>query len=1037
MEYNKKIVLITIIIFLVFTFSFNLIAKEKFRAPRINLQGNSEDGFTGQTSVLFPLKSRDDAIIYTDFRSRISNDTASEWNLGLGYRKKYQYNGEQRIGGVYLYKDRREEFNKKWDMITIGGEVLTESFDIRLNGYLTGNEKITAPYNDTVVVSDNKIIYQKGYYKSMDGIDFEMGKRFINNKGLFNNIGVYLKLYTFFAQGTDNIYGKEININKLVGNRNKTNYKFGIEWQQDNVRGSNLNAKFSVSIPFGESEVNKDEKNINNKGILESRMTDQPHRDIDIVIGKRMTGENVEGEIAYNPKTGNKLDDVKYMSAGNEEIVSKINQSNADVIILTGNKGIIEISDTIKLKKGQTLLSPTGSLIVSSDEEGNRATYFKPEGKQATLKLTSNDISGKGALVLERNNTVSGLKMIDDSDIENSRGIYKEVLDVNKAPDLMNNIISGYDIGIYFDEIKGETSKDKIKQLKSFNLEYEKHNTITDHSIVDVYDHIIKDWYDLDSVRYNLDGVYLMKANIGSKTEGYTEWEPLLSFSGYFDGQGYEISDLYINKENHVGLFGFTESGSVIENVGLKNVDVKGDMYVGGLVGENSGGTINNSYAAGDVEGIDYVGGLVGWNDGEINNSYATGTVKRHTDVGLIVGGLVGINSGEINNSYATVDVVGNSSVGGLVGINTGRISNSYATGDVVGNRFVGGLVGEQQGGDITSSYATVDVVGDNTVGGLVGRNVFGDITSSYATVDVVGDNKVGGLVGLNTGRISNSYATGNVTGNIAVGGLIGGNKVMYSKNPPLIEDSHAVVNTEGDNKVGGLVGSYQNSRTREPIDFIVNSYAAGDVTGSGGYVGGLVGSIDGAGLIKNSYTAGDVTGSGEYVGGLVGFNDLVEIKNSYATGAVTGSGEYVGGLVGEMESNIKNSYATGNVTGTDNVGGLVGLNEGGGISNSYAAGNVTGDTNVGGLVGINYAEVIDSISLKSQDYDVIGRKYGTPKGRVTEAPEADMQQKGLYTDDTFEGEDGTKYDALYEPWDDTIWDFGESDDYPKLNWQE
>src|SRR6056297_3472249 len=145
----------------------------------------------------------------------------------------------------------------------------------------------------------------------------------------------------------------------------------------------------------------------------------------------------------------------------------------------------------------------------------------------------------------------------------------------------------------------------------------------------------------------------------------------------------------------------------------------------------------------------------------------------------------------------------------------------------------------------------------------------------------------------------------------------------MYSKNPPLIEDSHAVVNTEGDNKVGGLVGSYQNSRTREPIDFIVNSYAAGDVTGSGGYVGGLVGSIDGAGLIKNSYTAGDVTGSGEYVGGLVGFNDLVEIKNSYATGAVTG------------------------------------------------------DTNVGGLVGINYAEVIDSISLKSQDYDVIGRKYG------------------------------------------------------------
>ena len=762
MEYNKKIVLITIILFLVFTFSFNLIAKEKFRAPRINLQGNSEDGFTGQTSVLFPLKSRDDSIIYTDFRSRISNDTASEWNLGLGYRKKYQYNGEQRIGGVYLYKDRREEFNKKWDMITIGGEVLTESFDIRLNGYLTGNEKITAPYNDTVVVSDNKIIYQKGYYKSMDGIDFEMGKRFINNKGLFNNIGVYLKLYTFFAQGTDNIYGKEININKLVGNREKTNYKFGIEWQQDNVRGSNLNAKFSVSIPFGKSEENKNETNLKNKKILESRMTDQPHRDIDIVIGKRMTGENVGEEIAYNPKTGNKLDDVKYMSAGNEEIVSKINQSDADVIILTGNKGIIEIGDTIKLKEGQTLLSPTGFLIVSSDEEGNRATYFKPEGKQATLKLTSNDISGKGALVLERNNTVSGLKMIDDSDIENSRGIYKEVLDVNKAPDLRNNRISGYDIGIYFDEIKGETSKDKIKQLKTFNLEYEKHNTITNHSIVDVYDHIIKDWYDLDSVRYNLDGVYLMKNNLDSDTAGYNPlvsegfnegkgWYPIRKstegFSGYFDGQGHEISNLYINRvENNVGLFGSTESGSVIENVGLKDVDVKGDRYVGGLVGSNTG-RISSSYVLGDVKGNTVVGGLAG----------GVGFLDDQNQPPVI------------EDSHAEVNTEGEKNVGGLIGLYQNYIKeeiefilNSYATGNVLGSSSLGGLVGNNGGGYglIKNSYAAGDVKGDKTVGGLVGNNYMMKISNSYAAGNVTGDTDiwVGGLFGYNDGATSNSY---------------------------------------------------------------------------------------------------------------------------------------------------------------------------------------------------------------------------------------------------------------------------------------
>ena len=67
---------------------------------------------------------------------------------------------------------------------------------------------------------------------------------------------------------------------------------------------------------------------------------------------------------------------------------------------------------------------------------------------------------------------------------------------------------------------------------------------------------------------------------------------------------------------------------------------------VGGLVGDNDGYIIGNSYAAGSADGgdgdIDSVGGLVGRNRGSIVNSYATGYANGGDGKQDNVGGLVG-----------------------------------------------------------------------------------------------------------------------------------------------------------------------------------------------------------------------------------------------------------------------------------------------------------------------------------------------------------------------------------------------------------
>ena len=161
----------------------------------------------------------------------------------------------------------------------------------------------------------------------------------------------------------------------------------------------------------------------------------------------------------------------------------------------------------------------------------------------------------------------------------------------------------------------------------------------------------IRDWYDLDAVRDNLSGNYLLMNDLDSTTGGYMElasetanggkgWEPIgtsdYGFTGNFNGQGYEIRDLFINRadQDYVGLFAHVswihpiENVGLIENVGVVNADVTGYYRVGVLVGHNAG-IVNNSYSTCSViSGGYYVGGLVGYNDGGfVSNAYSTGNV--------------------------------------------------------------------------------------------------------------------------------------------------------------------------------------------------------------------------------------------------------------------------------------------------------------------------------------------------------------------------------------------------------------------------
>ena len=244
---------------------------------------------------------------------------------------------------------------------------------------------------------------------------------------------------------------------------------------------------------------------------------------------------------------------------------------------------------------------------------------------------------------------------------------------------------------------------------------------------------------------------YLQTANIdASATVNWFEgqgwsvignhWDASSTFRGSYNGQGFYIHGLYINRPGTtaVGLFGYTNS-MFVQNVGIINANITGHNLVGALVGRNDyTSSIINCYSTGIVNGNDNIGGLAGWNrhSSSIQNSYSTASVSGAS----IIGGLVGYNthSAIIENCYSRGSVTGNSSVGGLVGSNrwgTSTILNSYSTGFVTGNTLTGGFAGQDDGSSVgiqNSCYWDISTSGYSTSAGQEQGRITAEMAYPY-----------------------------------------------------------------------------------------------------------------------------------------------------------------------------------------------------------------------------------------------------------------------------------------------------------------
>jgi len=525
----------------------------------------------------------------------------------------------------------------------------------------------------------------------------------------------------------------------------------------------------------------------------------------------------------------------------------------------------------------------------------------------------------------------------------------------------------------------------------------------------------VADYEDLKAVGigdYGMDGHYVLVADIDasvsrnekSEVDSTAGFLPIGAayygteqsvFGGVFDGGNHTISNLYSKAKNErsTALFMGIGSSGVVKNLKMADcfISVRFVWAAATVAVMNSGLVDNIELMRDTVSAPSNVGGVVGVNeDGIVQNIDFSGVVLGINDRER-VGGVVGYNVGEksvIRNVNVNADMrssyYGNY-LGLVAGDNQGLIVSAEIHGILEhGNRFLGAVTGNNSGTvDSCTSFASVFSLNEKT-GGLVGYNS-GIIRNSSVEGDSVVCEALGaaGFVGVNdsTGVIENCFAHTSVYSDSS------GGFAVY--NAGIIRDSHVEGTVSADSFPGRYVsgfvvhnvGSIVNSYTTADVDafnrlagFVIQNegtidscYAMGHVNNgdlaSGDTYGGFVGKNDSTGVIKNSYAVGEVVG-GMKAGGFVGVNDG-KIHNSYATGNVRSYSTY-GGFVGINHGEILYSYATGDLgqikgyNDSYTAGGFAGANEGY-INNAFATGNVVSEFTAGGFVSTNAGKIMNA----------------------------------------------------------------------------
>ena len=337
---------------------------------------------------------------------------------------------------------------------------------------------------------------------------------------------------------------------------------------------------------------------------------------------------------------------------------------------------------------------------------------------------------------------------------------------------------------------------------------------------------------------------------------GYMEWDPIGSFQGVFNGNGYTISNLKINEiqsnysssSYNIGLFGYTYGAEIIE-LNVEGVEI------------NVTTSMNHSIRAGGITGY-------AWDTYFEKCSFSGKIYASTATKSVYVGGITGYSSGDCTytrcNTICDIKSISTeyfSYAGGIVAMGDGIFRNCSSDGFIESR---------------SSAENTTYICSGTYAGGIIGCVDVALITESYSSATILAESfgttgsMAGGIAAKTTSNascsctIENCYTTGNISAlsheEWTTNGVTYGSEWSYA---------------------GGIMGSTCNR------DSIINSYSTGDMYALSvtvyAYAGGITG--DGDAKIANCFAIGDVSADGKkssYVNGVSGSYNSSNHTNNY-----------------------------------------------------------------------------------------------------------------------------------------------------------
>jgi hypothetical protein len=559
-------------------------------------------------------------------------------------------------------------------------------------------------------------------------------------------------------------------------------------------------------------------------------------------------------------------------------------------------------------------------------------------------------------------------------------------------------------------------------------------------------------------------------------------------FRGSFDGDGYSINNLFIDRssERNVGLFGdfagnYGADEYFIKDLSLESVSINGGEFSGGVSG-NFGGNV-------DV----------------VERVYVTGSVSGTSKAG----GISGSNYTDIKNSYTDVSVYGSYKSGGITAENRGGvIENVYVNGDITAGSSsrAGALVAYNQGGTFTGTFFNTDntsasecATNSDTAnfGGCDGEEITGKTDAEMQDIATFTDTTTQGL----TTAWDFENDPNDDTGSVDIWTLqdvtyptLTFNEVFSGPNPapdcssypgafssgsgtqadPYLIDTLADLQCVDKDTTtlsahyrlandidASETNTWNNGDGFDPIGDATTPFS-GSFDGFGHHISnlfidrgsearvGLFGQIETSFFVDNiGLEDVDITG-GDYTGGFVGrLGGGGPFVNIYVSGVVSGGLGIakVGALAGSSFGEINNVYSDALVNGEYKGGGLIADMLGGNLENAYFNGNVTAGSldragaivakfSGGSIDGVFFNTDTTSASACATNSDTAN--FGGCDGEeITGKTDAEMQDIATFTDTTTQGLT-TAWDFLSNPNDDggllDYWKLEAGDTYPVLS---